>query len=394
MSGSDSWGRVVLIIGLNLISVRLHAADADFATVVSSTRPLAFYRLDASAGKSQAGTTQYKASGGVANVGGGVANGRYCKLNGRDGYIVTTQSGGVSGAASIMAWVNLDTLPGEERHFFYVAGESQYGNDLDLQFETDNELKFYRAAGGHLTYAPQPNTMLHQWHMIVATMDTPTQTRVLYWDGKSVATDKGGGQPNKSGVFSIGESMIFKGRFLKGGIQEVALWNHALQAAEVAAIYAAAQASSAHVTNAGSLTTTAKVEVADGNGPVALKPEEQIAIMFLNGIQLIESDCQRSLQRACTLDQLVAGPVAPDGTHLRRLKFDPKSDTNYTYTVAAGEMVWEAHANPTKRDLKGFYFYSRSFPDSKAHYRPGGEAGIVDKELLERSIDGDSFAVR
>jgi hypothetical protein len=55
-------------------------------------------------------------------------------------------------AASIMAWVNLATLPSQARRFFYLAGESQAGNDLDVQFENDNALKFYTAAGGHLTY--------------------------------------------------------------------------------------------------------------------------------------------------------------------------------------------------------------------------------------------------
>ena len=77
--------------------------------------------------------------------------------------------------------------------------------------------------------------------MIVATLDTASQTRVIYWDGKQVATDKGGGEAHKTGVFSIGDSTVFAGRFFKGGIDEVALWDRALKAAEVAAIYAASK---------------------------------------------------------------------------------------------------------------------------------------------------------
>ena len=62
-----------------------------------------------------------------------------------------------------MAWVNVAALPSAERHFFYVAGESRNGNDLDLQFEDDNKLKFFTASGGFLAYAPPPATLVNQW---------------------------------------------------------------------------------------------------------------------------------------------------------------------------------------------------------------------------------------
>src|ERR1039458_5365964 len=107
-----------------------------------------------------------------------------------------------------MVWVNLATLPSQAGRFFYVAGESQNGNDLDLQFENHNALRFYTAAGGHLTYTPAPATLVNHWHMIVATMDTASQTRVIYWDGKTVASDKGGGRTGKTGAFSIGASTV------------------------------------------------------------------------------------------------------------------------------------------------------------------------------------------
>jgi hypothetical protein len=35
----------------------------------------------------------------------------------------------------------------------------------------------------------------------------------------------------------VGESKFFTGRFFDGGIDEVAIWNRALRASEVAAIY-------------------------------------------------------------------------------------------------------------------------------------------------------------
>ena len=222
-------------------------AQVDFVAAVESTHPLAYDRLDATAGKSLDGGTKYKTLGGVTIAKPGapinVANNGFAKLDGHDGYIVTTQAGGIGKAASMMAWVNLATLPSEAKHVFYVMGESQYGNDLDLQFEDDNALKFYTASGSHLTFAPPPATLTNQWHLIVATVNTRSKARVIYWDGDAVASDKGGGEANKTGILSIGESTVFSGRFFHGGIEEAALWNRALSADDVSRIYAASQPS-------------------------------------------------------------------------------------------------------------------------------------------------------
>lgn len=392
----------LLAISLVLPCVTLCAAEADFVTAVTSTRPIGYYRLNKTTGKSEVGATQYSPMGGVTADAPGPfgGNSKAATLNGRDGYIVTTQTGGVAGAASIMAWVNLDALPSTERRYFYVAGESQNGNDLDLQFENDDVLKFYTAAGGHASFTPPPATLLHQWHMIVATLDTPTQTRVIYWDGKAVTTDKGGGSPNKSGVFSIGESTVFHGRFLKGGVAEVALWNRALRANEVAAIYAAingapAVGSAAPAAGASLFPNTAKISVADAKGPIQLNREEQVAFLFMSAFEIIEMDCQSRAQHSCTLEQMLAGVTAPDGTRLSHLKFDPRTDPNYTYTVAARGMAWEAHATAKKPGLIGFYFWARSWPGSRtAVYNPSGTAVLVDTELGNTSVEGDSFVTQ
>jgi hypothetical protein len=170
----------------------------------------------------------------------------------------------------------------------------------------------------------------------------------------------------------------------------VALWDRSLKATEVAALYAVGTA--APGTRKSPFTTTAKVDVGDNAGPIALKPEEKIAIMFLTAIQMIESDCQNRAQRACTFDQLLAGPVAGDGAHIDRLKFDPRLDPNYTYVVSVHGTAWEAHANAKKPGLIGFYYWGRTFPQATATYNRTGVAGVIDEELNSRSVDGDSFA--
>jgi hypothetical protein len=408
----------VALTAASLLGVALYADDVDFVTAVNATHPVAYYRLDSTSGKSQVGATQYKPSGGVASAGPGapigIANNQFAKLNGQNAYIVTTQAGGVGEAASIMAWVNLASLPSDERHFFYVAGESQSGNDLDMQFENDNVLRFYTASGGNLSYTPPVATLVNQWHCIIATLDTASQTRVIYWDGKPVATDKRGGRAGKTGIFSIGASTVFGGRFFKGGIEEVALWNRALKSTEVAAIYTASKstasasgggsASGASTTSktttsasgTGAFATTAKVEAEDDNGPIALKREEKIALMFLTAIQELEYDCQSRAKKACTMEQLLSGSSVPDGSHIGRFKFDPRTDPNYTYVLAASTSgtAWEAHANPKKPGFSGFYFFSTGFPTVTAYYNPAGPAALIDKQLTGRGIEGDSFAAR
>lgn len=238
------------------------AQAGDLPAAVKATRPIAYYRLEGLKGNSELGASQYHAVGGAAATRQGGqfagAGNSFLVLDGTSAYVETSQLGGPKDQGSFMAWVDLAGLPSVDRHFYYVAGESQYGNDLDLQFETDNQLKFYTASGGHLSYTPAPDTLPNRWHMIVATVNATTGERHIYWDGASVAADQGAkGMGAKTTVFTIGASEVFKGRFLHGGVDEVALWDHALSAAEVASIYKAADPSALQVALAGAAPAVA-----------------------------------------------------------------------------------------------------------------------------------------
>jgi len=415
MSSPRQISRAAVAVAFAVVSLNCAAlqAPADFVTTVTSTHPLAYYRLDAASGTSQVGTTTWKSTGGVtaaapgAPIGASVSN--FAKFDGLDGMITTTQMGGIGTAATIMAWVNLAVLPSKIRRILYVAGESQSGNDLDLQFEPDNALRFFTAGGGNLSYIPPVATLVNQWHLVVASVDTVSRARVMYWDGKQVATDKGGGRAGKTSRFTIGESPVFTGRFFKGGIEEVALWNRALKATEVAAIYAAGK-STASPADAGSpsasagaiasgpgtgpFATTAKIEIEDAKGPVQLKRDEQIAYMFLSAIEIIEHECQLTLQHVCPMDQILSGSY-PKGASIEHLKFDPsKADPNYTYTLATNGMAWEAHANPRKPGLKGFCSMARDIGTVVVTYSNTGPAGWTSTELGNRGMEGDSFATQ
>jgi hypothetical protein len=216
-------------------------APVGFVQVVEATHPIAFFRLEATSGHSEVGAETDKTVGGASVVAGaptGAASDMALALDGTDGYVDTTFKGGIQTAGSMMAWVRLAILPANAPHILYVGGESESGNDFDIQFEGDNALHFYTAAGSNLMYAPPPPSLVNQWHLIVVTADFTSAARAIYWDGALVAKDAGGGNPNKTAEFSIGESTVFRGRYFNGAIDDVALWKRALSAAEVSAIYA------------------------------------------------------------------------------------------------------------------------------------------------------------
>lgn len=139
--------------------------------------------------------------------------------------------------------------------------------------------------------------------------------------------------------------------------------------------------------------TNAVVEIEDANGQIPLKPAEKIAVMFLAAMQSIQGDCQMHAGGACTLEQMVAGPKSTDNWHINRLKYDPSADPDYTYTVKVNGRSWEAHANPKRQGLGGFYYIAK-FASPEAYYNPNGPASPMDRQLTSRSISGDSFSAR
>lgn len=217
-----------------------------FVATVKATRPLAYFRFETTKGASAVGTATYVPRGGLAisapGAPVGAAENHAAYFNGKDAEVVTTQKGGVGSAGSMMAWVYLDQLPSKAGRVFYVAGESESGNDFDLQFEGGNALFFYTLDGPHASYVPNPASLLKHWHMIVATFDATHTSRAIYWDGKPVVVQRDAqNKAAKRAVFTIGESSIFPGRWFEGEIDEVALWNRALSPKEVAGIYGAAR---------------------------------------------------------------------------------------------------------------------------------------------------------
>jgi hypothetical protein len=249
-------GIVVAILALPLapsLTIQPRVAKADFASAVVDTNPLAYWTLQSLNGASlvspyYSSTDENGAA--VVSAGPGAPEANALSLQGNSTsspqYIATGLSGGIPTQGSMLAWVNLAELPSLAGRIFYVSGESQFGNDFDLQFRTDNNICFYTGSGEYTNSAPDPATLVGNWHMITVTYRGGSNGfRNIYWDGTLAASFTGAVYNGiKSNPFNIGYSMVFTGRNFNGLISNVVVWNTPLTAQQINRIYGARGGSS------------------------------------------------------------------------------------------------------------------------------------------------------
>ncbi len=144
------------------------------------------------------------------------------------------------------------------------------------------------------------------------------------------------------------------------------------------------------------LPSGTKVRAAYKDGTVIkLKPEEQVALMFVDAITGMELGYCRT-DKPCSLDELVKGVEDEDRIKPpARLSRDPNQDPNYRYTVTKPGSV-QVEAIPRRLGLGGFlfYFYNTYYNPNGAASRAGPnsvEAGEGTKQLGPISIEGDTF---
>jgi hypothetical protein len=152
---------------------------------------------------------------------------------------------------------------------------------------------------------------------------------------------------------------------------------------------------SAHnASNSGPITTHAQIMVKDLQGvEITLKPEEKIALMFMEAIASMEDDCSRHLSRKCSLSELAVGPKSPNW-NIGKLKYDPARDPNYKYTVTIAGAGWVASANPQHAGLGGLFVDGTRGMIATEYFNANGPATAKDKRMGEISISGELFQVR
>ncbi|MDP3014810.1 MAG: LamG domain-containing protein [bacterium] len=119
-------------------------------------------------------------------------------------------------------------------HNIIWQGTATKNNGLHFEYRNTNvfTLDFY----GNGLNTPIAYTDVNEWHHWVGTYDGSTNARKLYRDGILVANDTATEDYLGSGTLFIGQR-VGGAYYFNGSIDEVRIYNRALSAAEISAIY-------------------------------------------------------------------------------------------------------------------------------------------------------------
>jgi hypothetical protein len=140
-------------------------------------------------------------------------------------------------------------------------------------------------------------------------------------------------------------------------------------------------------------TTVMPPRYAEDQPALDLKPEEQVAFLYVYGLWFLEQDCldkDSGVGRLCTLGELINGVKTPDGRILG-LSVSPVKDINYRYEIMIIGTDCVVQAVPRVKGLGGFATLGsprRSTGDF--FYIPNGDMphGV---KLIEMGYEGDGF---
>jgi hypothetical protein len=140
-------------------------------------------------------------------------------------------------AATIEAWVNFDILPSDAGHTMEIASRSGGGTDLDFQVETDNRVKFFVGPGAPNVAVSNTVVEIDKWYHVVGTYQGGNSVKIYVNGALEKTTSISITRNSNPNNFSIGQSLIWPGRFFEGKIDEVKVYNRALSQEEIEAVY-------------------------------------------------------------------------------------------------------------------------------------------------------------
>jgi hypothetical protein len=144
--------------------------------------------------------------------------------------------GGIGAEGTVVAWINLASLPSAAGRIFSIAGESEFNNDFDLQIDNGaNQLRFYSAAGG-FAGAATDFSQTGQWIFVAGTFSN-TGTTDVYINGALAGSNGPGAHSLNTSAFYIGLSPDFGAREFDGSIGGVAVFNTQLTGEQIDGLY-------------------------------------------------------------------------------------------------------------------------------------------------------------
>lgn len=127
---------------------------------------------------------------------------------------------------------------------------------------------------------------------------------------------------------------------------------------------------------------------------IELKPEEQVAFLYVYGIWSLEQDCldaDMGIGRLSTLGELINGVKTPDGRVLG-LSVSPVKDTNYRYEIMIIGQDCVIQAVPRVKGLGGFAMLgSPRRMIGTFYYSAAGTDMTKAVKITEMGYEGDGF---
>jgi prepilin-type N-terminal cleavage/methylation domain-containing protein len=134
-------------------------------------------------------------------------------------------------AVTMTAWFKLYSTPVGEWSAFMMKGSYGYGGYGFLLLE-NYHLNIYIPGIGVISFDSNPSFSLNTWYYLVGTADA--SNRKIYINGSLVASGAGGSVSPGSQTFLLGTDGNYR---LSGLLDDVRIYNRALSAAEIAAMY-------------------------------------------------------------------------------------------------------------------------------------------------------------
>ena len=143
-------------------------------------------------------------------------------------------------------------------------------------------------------------------------------------------------------------------------------------------------------------TTVSAIKVEDSDSALTLKPEEQVAFLFVHGIWNLEQQCldnDMGIGRLAALGELVRGVKTPGG--VIGLSTTPTKDTNYNYSLQLIGSDCVIMASPRVKGIGGFALVgSPKRMNGSFYYNPKGGDMLSPLKLTEYGYGGNGFTHR
>lgn len=141
-------------------------------------------------------------------------------------------------------------------------------------------------------------------------------------------------------------------------------------------------------------TTVDAITLGDDQKKLVLKPEEQVAFLFVYDIWNLERDCvdkQSGLGRLCSAGDLVKGLKGKNG-HIIGLTANPSQDANYRYGITIIGEDCIITASPKTPGFGGFAAIGTPDNDrSDFYFNPAGPNMAAAQRVYSMGYEGNGF---